>query len=400
MKLFWITPECPYPDNTGGRVGIWKRIVNMSRENDIYLYSIDNDKLSYKNKKEMLKFCKNVEVYPKNSKITSLFRAIIYPFPVAVRKNGDLKKKLEMDYKNINPDLIIVDSPQMISVLPHLIWNEKKIVLNEHNMEYKLFASLSKEEKGINKLIYYITSKQMRFYENKIYKKDNILLYTFVSIDEKKFFEEKYKLNKTLLVPVGAKIDIDSEIKENNHIMVFVGKMSYPPNEKAALWLINKVFPIIKRNVKDAQLYLVGKDPQKILYDATKNSEDIIITGTVDSVKEYYDKCNVAVVPIMSGAGVNVKLLEALGNGKLVVSTSKGIEGSEFRDGRHLRVEDTEDGFANACIDLLLNPNSQENIEMKNRASLMMNEKYSWEGIVGEFEKVLKKLVDKKETIH
>lgn len=394
MKLFWITPECPYPANTGGRVGIWKRIINMSKNNDIYLYSIDDENVSNDEQEEMLKYCKKVTVYPKNKNFVTLFKSIRCPYPVVTRVNKHLTQKLEQDYKAINPDLIIVDFPQMLSVLPSFFWEEKKLVLNQHNIEYRSLLSLSKEEKGIKRLAYLVTSKQMEHYEKKIYKKNKIELYTFVSAEEKSFFEKKYNINNTLLVPVGANIDTNNDVQEYNHSLVFVGKMSYQPNEKAALWLIDKVFPIIKKAVKDAKLYLVGKEPQKILYDSIKNTKDIFITGTVDSVKDYYDICNVAVVPIMSGGGVNVKLLEALGNGKLVVSTSKGIEGTEFEDGRHLRVEDTEEGFANACIDLMINPKSEKNTAMRKRACKLMEEKYSWSGIVQNYEKELQKIVD------
>lgn len=389
MKLFWVTPECPYPPNTGGRVGIWKRIFHMSNKNDIFLYSICDNELDYKYEKYINKYCVETKLYKRCNKLKSLLTSIVLPFPAVSRWNKWLQIDLEEDFDIIQPDLVIIDFPQMIGILPLNIRVSGKIILNQHNIEFLTLRSLSNNTSLIKGIVYFIVSKQMELYEKIVYKKTSIKLYTFVSDKDKEYFEKRYGLTNTLLVPVGAELYQRQEIKENCHNLVFVAKMSYPANEVGALWLINKIFPLIKKKVSDAQLYLVGKEPQESLYDASKNNADIIITGVVDSLTEYYDRCNVVVVPIMTGGGVNVKLLEALGYGKYVVTTSKGIEGTKFKDSIHVKVADTVEDFANTCIELLLNPFSNRNIKMKEEAMRLMYENYSWEGIVKNYEKVL-----------
>ena len=87
----WITPECPYPPNTGGRVAIWKRIEYLSRTNNIYLYSICDSKDEFIQVESMLKFCKSVKLYTRNTKITSLLRSVVNPYPATSRWNKQLK---------------------------------------------------------------------------------------------------------------------------------------------------------------------------------------------------------------------------------------------------------------------------------------------------------------------
>lgn len=396
MNIFWITPECPYPPNTGGRVGIWKRIEYMAKDNDIYLYSICDDMHDLSYMKDMEKYCKSIKMYDRQRNIMSVFASLFIPYPAISRWNKKLKIDLKDDYKKIKPEFVIVDFPQMIGVIPNQILSLGNVVLNQHNIEFQSLKSLSSGLDAGKKLIYRFVAKQMEWYESRIYRQMDIKLYTFVSSQDKKYFEQRYKKKNTFLVPVGAEINMASQMIENCHNMIFVANMAYSANEAGALWLINAIYPKVKERVHDVKLYLVGKNPREKLYKAVENNKDIIITGTVDSLSEYYDKCNVAVVPIMAGGGVNVKLLEALGEGKLVVTTSKGVEGTEFRDGYHVRISNNEEDFVEACVDLLLNPFSEKNRKMKGYVQKLMSEKYSWSAVTREFEFKLEEMKNQK----
>lgn len=389
MKLMWITPECPYPPNTGGRVAIWKRIEYLSRTNNIYLYSICDSKDEFIQVESMLKFCKSVKLYTRNTKITSLLRSVVNPYPATSRWNKQLKIDLKNDYKRINPDYVFIDFPQMIGACPDTILNSKRIVLNQHNIEFQALNSLANEFSSIRRFIYKIVSIQMKWYEKRIYETVSIKLYTFVSECDKEYFEETFGLKNTCLVPIGTEFTFQ-KVVPNCHNIIFVAKMSYPANEAGALWLINEILPKIKKKISNVRLYLVGKDPQEKLFIASKNNDSVIITGTVDSLEDFYAKCNVAVVPIFTGGGVNVKLLEALGYGKLVVTTEKGIEGTIFKDHEQLRVADNASEFADACVDLLLNPMSDENLRLRESAHALLESQYTWNGICANLELKIK----------
>lgn len=394
MKLLWITPECPFPPNTGGRVGIWQRLVNLSDSNDIYLYTIIDDDSEKQYKTDIVKYCKNVKFYNRENKAAALIQSIFNPYPAVSRWNKALKRDLQADYDKLAPDFVIVDFPQMVGGLPANILHSNKLVLNEHNIEFLSMSSLSNDLSGIKKAIYKLVARQLESYETKLYSKNLVCLYTFVSSADKKYFEKRFKLNNTFLVPVGAEIK-QCNIGDGCHNLIFVAKMSYPANEEGALWLINEVLPVIIRSIPDAKLYLVGKDPGKKLYEAAGNNRSVVITGTVDDLQPYYDSCNLVVVPIMTGGGVNVKLLEALGQDKYVVTTSKGIEGTDFEDGKDLRVANDASNFANDCIDILNNPNSQENLAVRANAHKKMANEYSWKGIMKSFENKLMKIHSK-----
>lgn len=387
MKIIWITPECPYPPNTGGRSGIWNRIKNMADNNEIYFFCIAEDK-DYIYKEDISSVCKNVNFYKRKKSFFTLVKSLFYPYPAISRWNKKLKNDIKTCCLQIKPDYIIVDFPQMVGNIDRSIFLNYKVVLCQHNIEFKTLRNIAKGLNfSIKKIIYYIVSKQLEIYENKLYKKNNFKLITFVSISDKKFFEEKYNKYNTLLVPVGA--TIKENISDNAQDIVFIAKMSYPPNEKAVIWFLKNVWDKIYECHPETHFYIVGKDPSQKLKDYVNTFKNVIITGTVDSVDKYYDLAKIVVVPLFTGGGVKVKLLEALGYGKLVITTSKGIEGTDFIDNIHLLVADTKSEFIKKCNDVLDNYEKYNEI-LQNVKEKMINE-YSWEKVVRDFEN---KLID------
>lgn len=392
MKLFWITPEFPYPANTGGRNVMWNRLKSLAQNNEVYLFSISESDEDIENVKKIEQQFKEIRLYQRNRNISTLVRSLIEPYPCLSRWNENLKSDLDDMFNDIKPDFVIVEFPQMIGILPNCIKESNRVILEQHNIEYRALRSIAVgDEPLLKKLAYRIVANQMEKYESKIYSANFIKMYTFVSREEKRFFEEKYHLTNTLLMPIGANITSFPQITHSHNIL-FVAKMSYQPNEDAALFLVKKVFPIIKEKIVDAKLYLVGKDPSEKLRSSI-NSEDIIVTGTVDNLDEYYNLADLVVVPIMSGGGVNVKLIEALGHGKFVVTTSKGIEGTDFHSNIDVFVEDDYKKFAKDCIKIFDYPENYEKIRSNGYEKIVNN--YSWQKICHDFEVNLTALASK-----
>mgnify|MGYP004670102015 CR=1 FL=1 len=388
MKIIWITPECPYPPNSGGRSGIWNRIIQFSKNNEIFLFSIaDEEDFKYIN--EINKYCKETKFYKRKKTLNTIIKSIFYPYTAVSRWNKDMKKNINKTIERVNPDFIIIDSPQMLGILNKKDLEKQNIVLCQHNIEYETLRNIANGIKNpIKKIIYYIVAKQLELYERKSYKKNRFALVTFVSISDKKYFEDKYKYTNTFLVPVGAYIT--DEINNNGKDVVFVAKMSYPPNEEAAIWYLENVWDNVYKENHSTKFYIVGKDPSENIKQLAKKHKNVIVTGTVESLKEYYDMAKIVVAPIFTGGGVNVKLLEALGNGKLVITTPKGIEGTDFEKNVQVLVCESTEEFICECNKILKNYDNYKDIVL-NALNKMRNE-YSWEKVVGKLEQELIKI--------
>lgn len=137
--------------------------------------------------------------------------------------------------------------------------------------------------------------------------------------------------------------------------LLFLGTMSYPPNEDAILFFCEEIFPYIREAYPgDIQLTIVGRRPSERVL-AFANDTSILVTGGVDSVEPYYDEADIVVVPIRFGGGTRIKILEALSFGRAVVSTTVGAEGLDLTQGKDIAIADSAKEFALICIELLKN---------------------------------------------
>nr|WP_294493424.1 glycosyltransferase family 4 protein [uncultured Anaerosporobacter sp.] len=381
MNIMWITLESILPANSGGRLGVFKRLAQLSKTENIYLFYPYDDVAELGYVDELKKYCK--EVYPYDRKSNSkraMLNLLKYPFTVASREIPELQADIKKCLKSHNIDVINVDFPHMCVNLLSMDLNVP-IILNEHNIEWKVYKTIAKSQKNIlKKIAYRIDSFRLRIYERQLLKSQDISLFTFVSDKDMEFMIKDNHLpkEKCCLIPVGADVrNVSQNDKHKGHNIIFVGKMSYGPNVEAVKWFAEKIFPHINEKIDDCFFYIVGKEPSYEVLNL--QSDNIIVTGCVDSVDEYYNIADIVVIPLLNGGGVKIKLLEAISYKSHIISTSIGTEGTIYSDGNTITVCDEAVEFANLCIDYLLNPdNYSTRLEI---AYEIFRNNYTWESI-------------------
>ena len=170
------------------------------------------------------------------------------------------------------------------------------------------------------------------------------------------------------LIPTGVDIEALRPLPESDGPprVLFTGTMSYPPNREGGAWLVDRVWPIVREELADARLDIVGKDPDSTLV-GRGGRDGVTVAGFVPSMAPYFEAAQVIAVPILTGAGIRVKIIEALSAGRPVVSTSLGFEGLGLDPGRHLLVGDSPDDFAQALISLLRKPEARARLSAEGR---------------------------------
>lgn len=143
----------------------------------------------------------------------------------------------------------------------------------------------------------------------------------------------------------GAPADADRPL-----VILFVGQYLYEPNRDAARRLATEILPLVRRDVPDACLRLVGRGDHML--DDLRGLPGVVVVGEVDDVGPELAQASVAAVPIRFGSGTRVKILEAFAFGVPVVSTALGAEGLDAKHGEHLILADTAEEFAGACTKL------------------------------------------------
>lgn len=136
--------------------------------------------------------------------------------------------------------------------------------------------------------------------------------------------------------------------------LMFVGKMDYFPNLDGVKFLVDEIWPRIRaRHGDSVQLHLVGSNPPHSFHP--ENTTGIIFDRNRADIIPVYQDASICLVPIRSGGGTRVKILEAFALGRPVVSTTIGAEGLGVEHNRHLLIADKPDAFARACTMLLNN---------------------------------------------
>ena len=153
------------------------------------------------------------------------------------------------------------------------------------------------------------------------------------------------------------------------------------------LWFCEKMWPQVKREVPEALFYVVGKDPTPDLQELVRSDSSIIVTGTVEDVRPYFERAKVFVNPVRIGGGFRGKILEAMSMGLPIVTTSLGAEGVDAEHGLDMLVADDPAEFAAAAARLLRDDDMCDGLGERARA--MALECFSWEKGVEELEQVL-----------
>jgi glycosyltransferase involved in cell wall biosynthesis len=126
--------------------------------------------------------------------------------------------------------------------------------------------------------------------------------------------------------------------------ILFVGLASYPPNERGLAWFVRQVLPLVKKHLP-VRFDVVGSPPYRPVEDPA-----VSYVGVVPDVGPWYERCHLAVVPLLEGVGTRLKIVEAMAQGRLVVSTRVGAEGLPVTPGVHYLEADEPEAFADAVL--------------------------------------------------
>ena len=166
--------------------------------------------------------------------------------------------------------------------------------------------------------------------------------------------------------------------------LLLVGNFCYPPNSDAARWLVTEVLPILRRDIPDVEVRLVGEPDTSVALLAAHRS--VTVVGQVPEMHSELLRADVIAVPVRFGSGTRIKILEAFANRIPVVSTTTGAEGLSVENGRELLLADDAPSFARSCA--LLISDTPTRRALADAAQLLFLERYQWSAVRGHVRRV------------
>lgn len=199
------------------------------------------------------------------------------------------------------------------------------------------------------------------------------------------------------VVPAGVDTDYFKPLNRNVPVtgrLVFTGVMDYPPNHQAMVYFIKEVLPIVKQHCPQVSLTVAGRNPSDELRALAVKAGSVYVTGFVEDIRTYVDEALVYVSPLIAGAGIKNKILEAWAMSKPVVATSISCAGIDTVDGENILVADDPYMFAEKIKILLSDPKLRNKIALGGRHTA--EKFYSWDKRAGMMVEIFGKVINDK----
>ena len=163
-----------------------------------------------------------------------------------------------------------------------------------------------------------------------------------------------------ILPNIHAEFENHVEPFEKRNDIMFVGGFLHDPNIDAVKYFINEIWPKIKQKIPNVKFFIIGSNPPEEIKKLA--SDDVIVTGFVNDLQPFYDKCKVMVAPLRYGAGVKGKVTQSLTKGLPLVTTPIGAEGMNLLDGEHCMICNSTDEFVEKTIQVYREEKLWENL--------------------------------------
>ena len=314
----------------------------------------------------------------------SLARSWLSSYPVDLWKwrVEEVRKTVESLIDKDLIDVVVCDFLFAAANVP--LGGTVPVVLFEHNVEYLIWKRLSALERNpIKKLLFEVEWRKVRDKESDFCSRADLTI--AVSEEDRARLAQMAPGAKTGAIPTGVDTSYFAPAGRAQipGRLVFSGSMDWHPNEDAVMYFGESILPKIREQVPHASFAIVGRNPTQKLRDAAERL-GMIVTGTVEDVRPYLDEASVYVVPLRAGSGTRMKIFEAFGMAKPVVSTTVGAEGLALTDQKEFIAADNPDDFAAAVVCLLHNEARRH--ELGEAGRTLVVERYSWNQVARQFE--------------
>jgi glycosyltransferase involved in cell wall biosynthesis len=228
-----------------------------------------------------------------------------------------------------------------------------KIVLRAHNIEQEVWKRISQTETNLLKRTYFsLLARRLRLFELKAINRYDLLVP--ITQRDKIEFERMGNHKPAFVCPATLdNFDTSGPVSvKHSQSLFFLGSLDWKPNQEGLLWFINQVFPKVKSLDQNITFHVAGRNAPDWLRDKIKG-DGVFYYGEIPDATRFMQEHGILVSPCFSGGGMRVKIIEAMTQGKPVVTTSIGAEGLGAVHGKNILIGHSSAEFVDH-IDRLL----------------------------------------------
>ena len=363
MRILQVTNKVPYPAKDGGAIAclnLSKGFSQLGHEVTILSMNTLKHHLSLDEIPETLTSVADFRLVDVPARITALHALLNLIFSRkpynAVRFISDrFSKALERLLQEKEFDVVQLEGLYVCPYIPVIRKNSKAlIVYRAHNIEHEIWKRSMQISKGLKRFYLKNLSKRIFRFEKAVLNRYDLLV-PITSRDET--IQNQMGNNKPTHVSqtgIDASVVIPNAKKLEHPTLFHLGSMEWAPNQEGLIWFVEKCWPAIHEKYPDLKFYVAGRNAPTWLHKKLEYP-NVFFEGEVENAYEFMNSKSIMIVPLFSGSGMRVKIIEGMALGKSIVTTPIGAEGIQVVNRKHLLIAESQPDFVQAVFDLIEN---------------------------------------------
>ena len=369
MKVLFICSKSPYPPKEGGSLAMYNLITGLLKLNfNIKVLSICTPKHNIDPNDIPLEFIEKtgfdslfIDTTPHFlGALKNIFSSKAYH--ISRFESASFADKIVSILEKEKFDIIQCESlfvaPYVNIIRKH---SNAKIVLRAHNIEHLIWERIAANERNILKKLY------LKIQTHRLKKYEISVLNSFDGIASITSVDAEYFVKNDCIVPVET-IPFGIDIKEESFLplkrdfpsLFFLGTLNWIPNTEGLKWFIEKVWENAVKEFPELIFYIAGRHSPKWLNQL--QIKNIVVLGEVDDALSFMQSKSVMIVPLFSGSGMRVKIIEGMYAANTIISTTIGAEGIDYTKDKNILIADTILEFSEAIKSCVNNEDLCEEI--------------------------------------
>ncbi len=352
MNILQLSPRIPYPPHDGGAIAMYNTTKYLQKAgNNVTVLALNTNK-HYQKPESIKDICTAVHAVDINTDIRmfkamfNLFKSVPYNVERFISK--EFSEKLKELLQNQTFDIVHLEGTFVawyIDIIRR--YTDIPVFLRSHNVEYLIWERLYKNASRSPQAEYirYLAKKLKRFEAKYFNKFDGILA---ITEEDARRMREDLKVTVPIeVIPAGVDFDsftLNPQIETLPNSLFLFGSLDWMPNVEAVLWFYHKVFTQLKQEIPDVKLYIGGKNPPQEILNLHDES-NVLVYGNVPSARDFMQSFEIMLVPLLSGGGMRIKIIEGMAMQKVIISTSIGAEGIQVMPEQDILIANTPGEF-------------------------------------------------------
>jgi GT2 family glycosyltransferase/glycosyltransferase involved in cell wall biosynthesis len=378
---------CPYIPCVGVHAGagrMYTMIELLAQRHQVSVVTFVDKESELKYVPELERYCQEVVVIHRKPPYRRRHPLVLEPFVVSEFNSSPMGVEIHRLLSERDFDIVQVEYTQMAQYVPNTrrsctLLTEHEVAFATHRRAFESFPFSWEKFKALMGWLVMID------YELKACQRfDKVVALTDADRKDLLSFEPRLDI-EVVPMAVDCSCFMPQDMPEEPNTLVFIGYFRHSPNVHGIMRFCREILPLIRQEVPETKLFIVGSSPPDEIRRLGK-MDNVVVTGWVEDIKPYIARSSVYIAPLWLGTGMRVKILEAWGMAKPVVTTSVGSQGIDCTPGEDVLIADDPQGFAAQTVRLLRDKALREKLGRNGRKQV--EAKYDWEIIIRQVEEM------------